>query len=139
MSILKRLVIMAGLLGIFFYTASIAQLAEWIDAYQLSWYGLGKPLAWGIVLGCLAAVLRFKQLVGALPWLTLLATMVITLGLTGTAAVAAKHQLFVLILPPLHIACIGLGIYLFGYSYARFVGAQRASDKTATESAPKGE
>lgn len=139
MSILKRLVIMAGLLGIFFYTASIEQLAHWIDAYQLSWYGLGKPLAWGIVLGCLGAVLRIKQLTAALPWLTLVATMVITLGLTGTAAVAAKHQLFVAILPPLHIACVGVGIYLFGYSYARFMGARQAAEKAHGESASKGQ
>lgn len=126
MSLTKRLVILAGLIGILFYTATFEQLESWIIAYQLDWYGLGVPLAWGIILGGLCALVGIKFLDKWLPALTLAAAMLLTMGLTGSAAVGAKHQLLVLVLPTLQIASIGLGVYLFAYAFARFAGAERA-------------
>ncbi|RUO65187.1 hypothetical protein SAMN06297229_1444 [Pseudidiomarina planktonica] len=126
MSLTKRLVILAGLIGILFYTASMDQLVAWIADFDLSWYGLGTPLAWGIILGGLFALVGVTFVDRWLPTLTLISAMLVTLGLTGTAAVAAKHQLAVLVLPTLTIATLGIGIYLFAYAFARFAGAERA-------------
>jgi len=129
MSLTKRIVILAGLIGILFYTASMDQLVAWIADHQLSWYGLGVPLAWGVILGGLFALLGLQSLERWLPAVTVAAMMLLTAGLTGTAAVAAKHQLVVLVLPTLQIASIGLGLYLFAYSFARFLGAERSRKK----------
>lgn len=139
MSLTKRLVILAGLLGIMFYTTSLEQLVAWISDFDLSWYKLGEPIAWGVVLGGLFALVGIQLIEKALPTLTLIAAALTTMGLTGTAAVAAKHQLFVLILPTMQIATIGLGLYVFAYAYARFLGAQRArkADKEAEEKTGK--
>jgi hypothetical protein len=38
------------------------------------------------------------------------------------------HQMTDLIIPPLQVAAIGLGLYLFGYSYARFSAARSRKD-----------
>jgi Fe2+ transport system protein B len=50
MSLTQRLVILAGLVGLMFYTASLEQLWAVMVDYQLSWYSLGVPLAWGLYL-----------------------------------------------------------------------------------------
>lgn len=126
MSLTKRLVILAGLIGILFYTASMDQLVAWIADLNLTWYGLGKPLAWGIILGGLFALLGVTFVDRWLPALTVISAMLVTMGLTGTAAVAAKHQLAVLVLPTVSITTLGVGVYLFAYAFARFAGAERA-------------
>lgn len=129
MSLTTRLVILAGLVGLLFYNASEAQLWAAIIDWQLGWYKLGVPLAWGIILGALMNLLLGNALVKWLEPITLVAASLLTLGLTGAAAVYGAHQVAGLILAPLFISSIGLGFYLFAYSYARFVGA-RGRDKT---------
>jgi len=129
MSLTTRLVILAGLVGLMFYNASEAQLWAAIIDWQLGWYKLGVPLAWGIILGALINLLLGNVMVKWLEPITLVAASLLTLGLTGAAAVYAAHQVSGLILAPLFISSIGLGCYLFAYSYARFVGA-RGRDKT---------
>ena len=125
MSLTQRLVILAGLVGLMFYTASLEQLWVVIADYQLSWYSLGVPLAWGLILGAFASLLGVTALERWLAALTLIAISLMTMGLTGAAAVFGAHQITTVIIPPLQIAAIGLGLYLFGYSYARFSAARR--------------
>ena len=124
MLLTQRLVILAGLVGLLFYTATPEQLWAVIVDYQLSWYSLGVPLAWGLILGAFASLLGVTALAGWLAPLTLIAISLLTMGLTGAAAVFGAHQITALIIPPLQIAAIGLGLYLFGYSYARFSAAR---------------
>lgn len=125
MSLTKRLIILAGLVGLMFYNASVEQLWATIVDYQLNWYKLGVPLAWGLILGALVNLVGLQQLQKWLEPLTFIAASLITLGLTGAAAVYAAHQQGGLILPPLSISAVGLGIYLFVYSYARFAAHKR--------------
>ena len=132
MNLFKRIVILAGALGLFFYTASQDQLVAAIADYQLSWYQLGVPVAWGIILGGLLALLRIQKLLSWLPPITLIASGLTTMGLVGAVAIFAKHQLVVLALPALQIASIGVGLYLFAVSYTRLTGdiTARKQDKT---------
>ncbi|RUO72613.1 hypothetical protein CWI80_08685 [Pseudidiomarina sediminum] len=125
MSLTQRLVILAGLVGLLFFNASEAQLWAATVDYQLSWYRLGVPLAWGVVLGALLQLLGVQQLTKWLEPLTFISASLTTLGLTGAAAVYVAHQQTALLLPPFMVAAIGVGLYLFVYSYARFAAAQR--------------
>ncbi|MBY6062813.1 hypothetical protein [Pseudidiomarina sediminum] len=125
MSLTQRLVILAGLVGLLFFNASEAQLWAATVDYQLSWYRLGVPLAWGVVLGALLQLLGVQQLTKWLEPLTFISASLTTLGLTGAAAVYVAHQQTTLLLPPFMVAAIGVGLYLFVYSYARFAAAQR--------------
>ncbi|WP_127347880.1 hypothetical protein [Pseudidiomarina mangrovi] len=124
MSLTQRLVILAGLVGLLFYTATPEQLWTVMVNYQLSWYSLGVPVAWGLILGAFASLLGVTAIQRWLEPLTLIAMALLTMGLTGAAAVFGAHQITAIIIPPLQIAAIGLGLYLFGYSYARFTAAR---------------
>ncbi|CAI8152144.1 MAG: Uncharacterised protein [Pseudidiomarina mangrovi] len=124
MSLTQRLVILAGLVGLLFYTATPEQLWTVMVDYQLSWYSLGVPVAWGLILGAFASLLGVTAIQRWLEPLTLIAMALLTMGLTGAAAVFGAHQISAIIIPPLQIAAIGLGLYLFGYSYARFTAAR---------------
>ncbi|MDN7127149.1 hypothetical protein J6I75_00430 [Pseudidiomarina sp. 1APP75-27a] len=126
MSLTKRLIILAGLVGLMFYNASAEQLWAAVVDYQLSWYKLGVPLAWGLILGALVNLIGLQQLQKWLEPLTFIAASLITLGLTGAAAVYAAHQQGGLLLPPLMITAVGLGLYLFVYSYARFAAHKQS-------------
>jgi peptidoglycan/LPS O-acetylase OafA/YrhL len=120
MSLTKRLVILAGLVGLMFYNASAEQLWATIIDYQLSWYKLGVPLAWGLILGALVNLIGLTRLDKWLEPLTFISASLTTLGLTGAAAIYAAHQQAGLLLPALMISAIGVGLYLFVYSFARF-------------------
>ncbi|CUA85077.1 hypothetical protein [Pseudidiomarina woesei] len=124
MSLTTRLVILAGLVGLLFYNATETQLWAAIVDWQLGWYQLGVPIAWGIILGALVNLLAGNALAKWLEPITLVAASLLTLGLTGAAAVYAAHQIGGLTIAPLFISSIGLGVYLFAYSYARFAGAR---------------
>ncbi|RUO62276.1 hypothetical protein CWI71_04655 [Pseudidiomarina insulisalsae] len=133
MSLTKRLVILAGLVGLLFYNATVEQLWATIVDYQLNWYKLGVPLAWGLIIGALVQLIGISQLRKWLEPLTFISASLTTLGLTGAAAVYAAHQQAGLLLPPLMISAIGLGLYLLVYSYARF-GKAQADKPENTES-----
>lgn len=124
MSLLQRFVVLAGLVGLLFYRASSEQLWAVVVDYQLSWYTIGVPLAWGMILGALASLLGLSSIEQWLKPLTYVAISVLTMGLTGAAAVYGAHQTLVLALPPLQLAGMGLGLYFFGYSFARFSAAR---------------
>ncbi len=124
MSLTQRLVILAGLVGLLFYTATPEQLWTVMVDYQLSWYSLGVPVAWGLILGAFASLLGVTAIQRWLEPITLIAMALLTMGLTGAAAVFGAHQITAIIIPPLQIAAIGLGVYLFAYSYARFTAAR---------------
>ncbi|MDX1705688.1 hypothetical protein [Pseudidiomarina sp.] len=133
MSLTKRLVILAGLVGLLFYNATEAQLWAAIVNYQLSWYKLGTPLAWGVILGALVSLVGLRSFERWLEPVTFIALSLLTLGLTGSAAVFAAHQIAGLMLPPMQLAATGLGIYLFGYSYARFNAASARKNHSKRE------
>ena len=137
MSLATRLVILSGLVGLLFYNASEQQLWANIIEWQLGWYQLGVPLAWGIILGALINLLAGPVLIKWLEPITLVAASLITLGLTGAAAVYGAHQITGLMLAPLFISAIGLGVYLFVYSYARFTGARSQSTKSKSSDQSK--
>lgn len=128
MSLTQRLVILAGLVGLLFYTATPEQLWSVMVDYQLSWYSLGVPAAWGLILGAFASLLGVTAVQRLLTPLTLIAMALLTMGLTGAAAVFGAHQMTAIIIPPLQISAIGLGVYLFGYSYARFTAARNRKE-----------
>ncbi|MAK71368.1 MAG: hypothetical protein CMF12_01375 [Idiomarina sp.] len=130
MNLSKRIVILAGAVGLFFYTATQDQLVASIADYQLGWYKLGVPIAWGLVLGGIFALLKLRKLESWLGPVTLVAQGVTTMGLTGSAAIFAKHQLLVLMLPSLQIATIGIGLYIFCVSFTRLLGDVEARQKT---------
>lgn len=129
MNLSKRIVILAGAVGLFFYTATQDQLVAAIADYQLSWYRLGVPIAWGVILGGIFALLKLRGLLSWLGPITLVAQGVTTAGLTGAAAIFVKHQLIVLMLPALQIGTIGIGLYLFCISFARLLGDVEARKK----------
>lgn len=134
MNLTTRLVILAGLVGLLFYNATENQLWAAIVDYQLDWYTLGVPLAWGIIAGALANLVGLRGLLKWLEPITFIAASLITLGLTGAAAIFAAHQVGSLILPALFISAIGLGLYLFAYSFARFSAAGKQPEDNDTSS-----
>ncbi|MGM0524599.1 MAG: hypothetical protein ACQEQ8_00190 [Pseudomonadota bacterium] len=122
MNLSKRIVILAGAVGLFFYTATQDQLVVAIAEYQLGWYKLGVPIAWGLVLGGVLALLKLRKAESWLGPITLVSQGITTMGITGSIAVFAKHQLLVLMLPSLQIATIGIGLYVFCISFSRLLG-----------------
>lgn len=127
MSLTKRLVILAGLVGLMFYNATAEQLWATIVDYQLSWYKLGVPLAWGLILGALVNLIGLTSLQKWLEPLTFISASLTTLGLTGAAAIYAAHQQTGLLLPALMISAVGIGLYLFVYSFARFSAHKKSA------------
>lgn len=122
MNLSKRIVILAGAVGLFFYTATQDQLVAAIAEYQLGWYKLGVPIAWGLVLGGVLALLKLRKAESWLGPITLVSQGITTMGITGSIAVFAKHQLLILTLPSLQIATIGIGLYVFCISFSRLLG-----------------
>lgn len=122
MNLSKRIVILAGAVGLFFYTASQDQLVTAIVDYQLGWYKLGVPIAWGLVLGGILALLKLHKAESWLGPITLVSQGITTMGLIGSVAVFAKHQVLILTLPSLQIATIGIGLYVFCISFSRLLG-----------------
>jgi len=122
MNLSKRIVILAGAVGLFFYTATQDQLVAAIAEYQLGWYKLGVPIAWGLVLGGVLALLKLRKAESWLGPITLVSQGITTMGIIGSIAVFAKHQLLVLTLPSLQIATIGIGLYVFCISFSRLLG-----------------
>jgi len=122
MDLKKRIVILAGAVGLFFYSATQEQLISVIADYNLGWYQLGMPIAWGVVLGGVCALLKFRRLLSWLPPVVLIASAITTMGVIGGGAVYVKHQMFVLALPPLQLGAIGIGLYLFAVSLTRLLG-----------------
>lgn len=129
MNLSKRIVILAGAVGLFFYTASYDQLVAAVADFNLNWYKLGVPIAWGLVLGGLCALLKLRKLESWLGPITLVARGLTTMGLVGAVAIYANHQLFVLSVPALQIATIGIGLYLFAVSFSRLLGDIEARKK----------
>ncbi|RUO81484.1 hypothetical protein CWI84_01635 [Idiomarina tyrosinivorans] len=123
MNLTTRIIILAGAVGLMFYSASTEQLTEVINQYQLGWYRVGVPMAWGVILGGLCALLRLQIVARWLGPLTYVSAGLTTMGLTGAVAVFAKHQQLVYCMPPLQLATLGIGLYLVGYSYARLAAA----------------
>lgn len=128
MNITKRVVILAGAVGLFFYTAGQDDLITLIANFDLSWYRLGVPVAWGFVLGGLCALLRLRWLLSWMTPIKLVASAITTMGLTGAVAVYMQHQLVVLSLPPLQLASIGVGLYLFGLGLTKLLGDLKARE-----------
>lgn len=128
MNITKRVVILAGAVGLFFFGAGQDDLITLIAHFDLSWYRLGVPVAWGFVLGGLCALLRLRWLLSWMAPITLVASAITTMGLTGAIAVYVKHQLIVLSLPPLQLASIGVGLYLFGLGLTKLLGDLKARE-----------
>ncbi|RUO77765.1 hypothetical protein [Idiomarina seosinensis] len=122
MNLSKRIVILAGAVGLFFYTATQDQLVAAIAEYQLGWYKLGVPIAWGLVLGGVLALLKLRKAESWLGPITLVSQGITTMGIIGSIAVFAKHQLLVVTLPSLQIATIGIGLYVFCISFSRLLG-----------------
>ncbi|WP_411358155.1 hypothetical protein [Pseudidiomarina salilacus] len=133
MNLTTRLVILAGLVGLMFYNASVDQLWAVIVDYDLNWYKLGVPLAWGLILGALLNLLGLRSLHKWLEPITLIAVSLLTMGLTGAAAVYGAHQIGGLIIAPLAISAIGLGLYLLVYSYVRFAAHGKADEDATKE------
>lgn len=92
MTIQKTVALIAAPVGLLFWFIDPSYLLSVITQTGLDWHGVFLPLALGIILGCLAGMLKLDKLQRIHPVVIVISTGLFTCGVVGAAAVYASHQ-----------------------------------------------
>lgn len=119
-TIQKMVALVTAPVGLIFLLSDEQSLLELIYQFQLNWYTVFQPWAWGIILGALAGLLRLDQVQRLAVWGTWGATALLSFGLVGALATYFEHRLWFLSWPALWLALLGLGVHSFFLMQLRF-------------------
>lgn len=120
MNIQRVIALVTAPVGLLFLLSDPQSLLRFIASTGLNWYQVFNPIAWGIILGTAAGLLRFHQVQKFAVWGTYAATALTTFGAVGTIAIYFEHRLWYLGWPTMWVAALGIGIYSFFLMQLRF-------------------
>ncbi|TRW49537.1 hypothetical protein FM042_01340 [Aliidiomarina halalkaliphila] len=119
--------------GLIFLLSDAQDLLSFIRASGLSWYAVFAPLAWGILLGALAGLLRLDWVQKVSEYGVWASTALMTFGAVGSLAIYFEHRVWYLAWPTMWLAVLGLGIFAFFAMQVRFASKVEASAKRKTK------
>lgn len=120
MNIQRIIALVTAPIGLLFLLSDPQSLLRFIANTGLNWYQVFNPIAWGIILGTAAGLLRFHQVQKLALWGTYAATALTTFGAVATVAIYFEHRLWYLAWPTMWVATLGIGIYSFFLLQVRF-------------------
>ncbi|WP_194755869.1 hypothetical protein [Aliidiomarina indica] len=115
--------------GLIFLLSDEQSLLAFIRATELSWYAVFAPVAWGIMLGALAGLLRLDWVQKVSEYGVWVSTALMTFGAIGSLAIYFEHRVWYLAWPTMWLAVLGLGIFAFFAMQVRFSSKVEASAK----------
>lgn len=119
-SIQRVIALVTAPVGLIFLLSDPQDLLRLIMHTGLSWYAIFTPVAWGIILGTIAGLLRWDRIQNYSEWGVWLSTALMTFGMVGTFAIYFEHRLWYLAWPTMWLAMLGLGIFAFFAMQVRF-------------------
>lgn len=120
MTIQKTIAAVTAPLGMIFLLSDPQDLNELIVNLGLDWHGVFLPIALGIILGCLAGLLKLDVVQKLSVAAVYIATGLVSFGIIGSLAIYFEHGHWFLAQPALWLVALGFGIYAFVRFQARF-------------------
>lgn len=120
MNIQKTIAAVTAPLGMIFLLSDPQDLNELIVSLGLDWHGVFMPIAVGIIVGCLAGLLKFDVVQKLAVPAVYVATGLVSFGIIGSLAIYFEHGHWFLAQPTLWLMALGFGIYAFIRSQSRF-------------------
>lgn len=136
MNIQKAIALVTAPVGLIFLISDESDLLHLITSTGLTWHGVFMPIAVGIILGCLAGLLRFDQVQKLQRPALYVTTALLTFGIIGSLAIKFEHSYWFLAQPTLWLASVGAGLHAFMHTQLRFSEKQQAS-KSERNNSPK--
>ena len=129
MNIQRSIALVTAPIGLILLLSDPQDLLRLIANTGLNWYQVFNPIAWGIILGTAAGLLRLHQVQKLAVFGTYAATALTTFGAVGTIAIYFEHRLWYLAWPTMWLAALGIGIYAFFLMQLRFAEKFQQNDK----------
>lgn len=120
MNIQKTIAAVTAPIGMIFLLSDPQDLHELIVNTGLDWHGVFMPIAVGIILGCLAGLLKFDVVQKLAVPVVYVATGLVSFGIIGSVAIYFEHGFWFLAQPTLWLVALGFGLYAFVRTQARF-------------------
>ncbi|MGX5913847.1 hypothetical protein ACR0ST_03850 [Aliidiomarina sp. Khilg15.8] len=120
MNIQKTIALVTAPLGMIFLIVDPSDLVNIITTTGLDWYRLFLPIAWGIIFGALAGILRLDFVQKALLPVIYVSTALFTFGVIGSLAIYFENRYWFLAMPTLWLAVAAVGLYAFVLTQMRF-------------------
>lgn len=120
MNIQKTIAAVTAPIGMIFLLSDPQDLNELIVNTGLDWHGVFMPIAVGIILGCLAGLLKFDVVQKLAVPVVYVATGLVSFGIIGSVAIYFEHGFWFLAQPTLWLVALGFGLYAFVRTQARF-------------------
>lgn len=134
MNVQKTIAAVTAPIGLIFLLSDIQDLAEFIASSGLTWHGVFQPIAWGIIVGCLAGLLKLDQVQRLAVPVVYATTALVSFGLVGSFVIYFEHGHWFLAQPTLWLVCLGLGLYGFIRTQAQFSSKFSAqADKNSSD------
>jgi len=137
MNVQKTIAAVTAPIGMIFLLSDMQDLAELIARTGLTWHGVFQPIAWGIILGCLAGLFKFDQVQRLAVPVVYVSTALVSFGLIGSFAIYFEHGHWFLAQPTLWLVSLGFALYGFVRTQARFSEKQIAAKEKADAKADK--
>ena len=137
MNVQKTIAAVTAPIGMIFLLSDMQELAEFIARTGLSWHGVFQPIAWGIILGCLAGLFKWDQVQRLAVPAVYAATALVSFGLIGSFAIYFEHGYWFLAQPTLWLVSLGFALYGFVSTQARFSQKQTAAKEASITKAEK--
>ncbi|MCC5878723.1 MAG: hypothetical protein JJU03_02350 [Idiomarina sp.] len=126
MNVQKTIAAVTAPIGMIFLLSDMQDLAEFIANTGLTWHGVFQPIAWGIILGCLAGLFKFDQVQRLAQPVVYASTALVSFGIIGSFAIFFEHGFWFLAQPTLWLVSLGFGLYAFIRTQARFSDKQKS-------------
>lgn len=120
MTIQKTIALASVPLGLLLLLCDPSYLLAVITRTGLDWHGVFLPVALGIITGCLAGILKLDKVQRLQTVATYLSTALFTLGVVGSVVIYIAHSYWFLAQPALWLATVGIGLYMFFLTQAKF-------------------
>lgn len=133
MNIQRIIALVTAPIGLLLLLSDPQDLLRLIANTGLNWYQAFNPIAWGIILGTIAGLMRLDMVQRVAVYGTYAATALTTFGLVGTIAIFVEHRLWYLGWPTMWIAALGIGIYTFFLMQVRFSEKYQKGNNSGSE------
>lgn len=116
----RTIALVTAPVGLIFLLSDPQDLLRVIMNTGLNWYTIFSPVAWGIILGTIAGLMRLDFVQRFSDWAVWVSTALMTFGMVGSFAIYFEHRLWYLAWPTMWLAMLGLAIFAFFAMQVRF-------------------
>ncbi|MCC5856307.1 MAG: hypothetical protein JJU10_11615 [Idiomarina sp.] len=119
-TIQRYIALVTAPLGLILLLSDPNDLWRLIVATGLNWHQAFMPLAWGIIFGAMAGLMRLDFVQKVALQATWLSTALTTFGGVATFAIYFEHRVWMLAWPTMWLFSFGVGLYAFFVMQVRF-------------------